>query len=53
MAISSTEPFPARLEDGQTVRDYGIGEAVEAYIRACKMHGWEVPKDFHRLGSAS
>lgn len=51
MAISSTEPQPARLACGQsvgrgTVRDYGVGEAVEAYMRACRMHGWEVPKDF-------
>ncbi|OAX82161.1 hypothetical protein ACJ72_03482, partial [Emergomyces africanus] len=51
MAISSTEPHPARLDSGQsvikgTVRDYGVGEAVEAYKRACQMHGWEIPKDF-------
>ncbi|KAL9608287.1 MAG: hypothetical protein Q9167_006870 [Letrouitia subvulpina] len=45
LAISSTEPRPARLESGP-VRDYGVGEAVEAYIRACHRHGWEVPKDF-------
>ncbi|OJD23440.1 hypothetical protein ACJ73_05203 [Blastomyces percursus] len=54
MAISSTEPQPARLAGGQsvskgTVRDYGVGEAVEAYIRACRMHGWEVPKDFGKM----
>lgn len=51
MALSSTEPRPARLEDGQnaargTVRDYRVAEAVNAYIRACQMHGWEIPKDF-------
>ncbi|WEW55010.1 protein with ADP-ribose polymerase and ubiquitin-conjugating enzyme catalytic domains [Emydomyces testavorans] len=51
LAISSTEPKPARLERGQsatngTVRDYGVGEAVDAYVRACHVHGWEVPKDF-------
>ncbi|EER38209.1 ubiquitin-conjugating enzyme E2 [Histoplasma capsulatum H143] len=56
MAISSTEPQPARLVRGQsvskgTVRDYGVGEAVEAYIRACRMHGWEVPKDFARMAT--
>ena len=45
MAISSTDPFPARLDSGP-VRDYGVGEAVSAYIRACTSHGWEVPKDF-------
>ena len=37
-AISSTDPKPARLENGP-VRDYGTGEAVEAYIRACNTHG--------------
>ncbi|PGH13834.1 hypothetical protein AJ79_03402 [Helicocarpus griseus UAMH5409] len=51
MAISSTEPKPARLQPGQsvakgTVRDYAVAEAVEAYLRACRMHGWEVPKEF-------
>lgn len=37
-AISSTDPKPARLENGP-VGDYGTGEAVEAYIRACNTHG--------------
>ena len=46
LALSSTEPRPARLENGN-VRDYGVHEAVEAYKRACAMHGWEVPKDFN------
>lgn len=44
-AISSTDPKPARLEPGP-VRDYGQGEAIEAYIRACHTHGWQVPPDF-------
>ena len=38
VAITSTEPQPARLEKG-LVSDYGVGEAVEAYIRACRAHG--------------
>ncbi|KAJ9193669.1 hypothetical protein DTO164E3_7761 [Paecilomyces variotii] len=58
LALSSTDPKPARLERGQTnkdgrVLDYGVGEAVEAYRRACQTHGWEIPKDFEqssRLG---
>ncbi|KAL9125178.1 MAG: hypothetical protein Q9217_005573 [Psora testacea] len=45
LAMSSTDPKPARLEPGP-VRDYQVGEAVEAYIRACHAHGWEVPADF-------
>ncbi|KAL8935641.1 MAG: hypothetical protein Q9216_005322 [Gyalolechia sp. 2 TL-2023] len=38
LALSSTDPQPARLEPGRT-RDYGVGEAIEAYIRACHTHG--------------
>ena len=38
LALSSTDPKPARLENG-VVRDYGVGEAIEAYIRACNTHG--------------
>ena len=50
LAISSTEP-PARLTPGTGAgsvgrADYGVGEAVEAFVRACQMHGWEVPRDF-------
>ncbi|KAL8737441.1 MAG: hypothetical protein Q9181_001687 [Wetmoreana brouardii] len=62
LALSSTDPKPARLEPGP-VRDYGVGEAIEAYIRACNAHGvreqssviehvsltrfqWQIPPDF-------
>jgi ubiquitin-conjugating enzyme E2 Q len=48
MAIMNLEPKPARLESkskGQQ-RDYGTAEAIDAYIRACRNHGWTVPKDF-------
>jgi ubiquitin-conjugating enzyme E2 Q len=42
MAMCSLEPKPARLES--TVRgkqrDYGVAEAVDAYERACRSHGW-------------
>lgn len=38
LAISSTDPKPARIEPGQ-IRDYGVGEAVEAFVRACNAHG--------------
>jgi ubiquitin-conjugating enzyme E2 Q len=48
MAISSLEPKPARLENSGRV-DYGIGEAVEAYTRACAMHGWTVPTGFREM----
>ncbi|KAL6715304.1 hypothetical protein ACLMJK_007569 [Lecanora helva] len=46
LAMSSTEPKPARLEPGMSIRDYQVGEATEAFIRACHAHGWEVPPDF-------
>ena len=52
MALMNLEPKPARLENrslgGQ--RDYGTGEAMEAYIRACRTHGWQVPEDFQDFG---
>lgn len=45
MAITSLDPKPARLENSVRA-DYGVGEAVEAYIRACALHGWSVPAGF-------
>ncbi|TKA66024.1 hypothetical protein B0A49_10502 [Cryomyces minteri] len=48
LAISSTEPRPAQLDKGRA-KDYGIGEAAEAYIRACNTHGWAVPPGIHEL----
>ena len=38
LAMSSTDPKPARLEPGP-VRDYQVGEAVDAFVRACHTHG--------------
>lgn len=38
LALSSTDPRPARLEHGP-VRDYGVAEAMEAFVRACHAHG--------------
>ncbi len=45
LALCSLEPRPARLAHGGMGGrfDYGVGEAVEAYVRAAKMHGWAVP----------
>jgi ubiquitin-conjugating enzyme E2 Q len=48
MAISSTDPKPARLAPGGPT-DYGVGEAVEAYMRACAVHGWTVPAGFKEM----
>lgn len=49
MAIMNLQPNPARLETRAKghLSDYATGEAMEAYRRACRMHGWEVPKDFN------
>lgn len=38
LAMSSTDPKPARLESGM-IKDYQVGEAVEAFVRACHTHG--------------
>lgn len=48
LALMSTEPKPARLEHRgkQQQGQYGTQEAMAAFVRACNMHGWEVPKDF-------
>jgi ubiquitin-conjugating enzyme E2 Q len=48
MAISSREPKPARLQSGPPA-DYGVGEAIEAYMRACAVHGWTVPAGFKEM----
>ncbi|KAI9746025.1 MAG: hypothetical protein M1818_000706 [Claussenomyces sp. TS43310] len=54
MAIMNTEPRPARLApNGAHKNDYGVGEAIEAYIRACNAHGWQVPPDFKDFASPS
>ncbi|KAI0131048.1 hypothetical protein F4814DRAFT_437671 [Daldinia grandis] len=53
LAICNTDPGPARLVDtNQRRMDYGISEALDAYIRAATAHGWDVPKDL-REASAS
>lgn len=47
MAISSTDPRPAQLEqNAYGSGEYGIGEAVDAYLRACQVHGWKPPDNF-------
>ncbi|KAL2160009.1 hypothetical protein VTH06DRAFT_1664 [Thermothelomyces fergusii] len=57
MALCSLEPRPARLDprllrktgarpgqgQNQNTWDYGIGEAIDAFMRAAASHGWTVP----------
>lgn len=45
LAISSTDPKPARL-DPHNQRDYGVGEAIDAFVRACHTHGVSLPIAF-------
>ncbi|KAI9933588.1 hypothetical protein ASPWEDRAFT_116048 [Aspergillus wentii DTO 134E9] len=52
MAITNMEPRPARLALGSRRMDYSVGEAVEAYKRACMAHGWEIPEDIQRISWA-
>ncbi|KGO71272.1 Ubiquitin-conjugating enzyme, E2 [Penicillium italicum] len=49
MAITNTEPRPARLNLNARQRDYSVGEAVEAYRRVALAHGWQVSKDIQEL----
>ena len=54
MAISSTDPRPARLESrgaryGDNNSSYSVGEAIEAFRRACRTHGWQIPQDIDML----
>lgn len=41
----STKEHPARLAPHGRNYDYSVGEAVAAYTRACRAHGWAIPKD--------
>lgn len=53
----SDEERPARLSKGQTggfgrsAKQYGMGEAMAAYRRACLNHGWLVPDGFDSFGA--
>ena len=65
MAISSTEPRPARLASGMDwKRSYGVEEALEGssfvtryyplsypigFTRAAGVHGWRVPEGTRQL----
>ena len=63
MALMSTDPRPARLQCAVDAKGgrythndgaggvYGEAEAVEAFERACRMHGWEVPAEIRKMMS--
>ncbi|KAK2598125.1 hypothetical protein QQS21_005757 [Conoideocrella luteorostrata] len=44
---------PARLDMSPSgSNDYGIGEAVDAYQRAARAHGWSIPEDLKHINTA-
>lgn len=45
LALTNTDPQPARLQVSTHRQDYGIGEALDAYQRAANAHRWEIPSD--------
>ncbi|KAJ5971050.1 Ubiquitin-conjugating enzyme E2 [Penicillium vulpinum] len=49
MALTNTDPRPARLNLHSANTDYSVGEAVEAYRRVAKTHGWKISKDIEQL----
>lgn len=49
MAITSTDPRPARLDIHSAKTDYSVGEAVDAYRRVALAHGWQISKDIQQL----
>ncbi|KAI9659187.1 MAG: hypothetical protein M1831_003769 [Alyxoria varia] len=53
MAIMSLDPRPAKLDGGSSQREYSVGEAVEAYIRVCRTHGWRIPDEIRQMAPAS
>ncbi|KAI0555983.1 hypothetical protein F4679DRAFT_520602 [Xylaria curta] len=50
LAICSQEPKPARLEKARSaLSQYSVQEAIDAYIRAASVHGWEVPAELKEV----
>ncbi|KAI1093365.1 hypothetical protein F5B19DRAFT_450060 [Rostrohypoxylon terebratum] len=50
MAMCSEDPRPARLKMSPNLRQYGVAEAIDAYTRAARTHGWEIPPDLADAG---
>ena len=49
MAMMNLEPHPAKLDGVSSSKEYSVGEAVEAYIRACRAHGWRIPSELRQI----
>ena len=44
---------PSKKKGGMDVGEYGVGEAVDAFIRACRVHQWEVPAELQQMTGIS
>ncbi len=61
MAMCSVDPRPGRLVSSRVRQsnphdgsdDYGVGDAIEAYIRAARTHGWTVPNDVRQTANGT
>ncbi|RUS21695.1 ubiquitin-conjugating enzyme/RWD-like protein [Endogone sp. FLAS-F59071] len=51
LALSSTEPRPARLDPHAWNSDYTAHEGMNAFIRVANDHGWRVPPGFRDMFS--
>ncbi|KAK5660918.1 hypothetical protein OQA88_12291 [Cercophora sp. LCS_1] len=51
LALCSQDPKPARLLDGSGRSDYGVAEAIDAFVRAATAHGWAVPQDLRETAN--
>ncbi|KAI0193669.1 hypothetical protein EV127DRAFT_334762 [Xylaria flabelliformis] len=52
LAMCNQEPKPARLEKARTTfGQYSVQEAIDAYIRAASVHGWEVPAELKEIAT--
>ncbi|KAJ5555559.1 Ubiquitin-conjugating enzyme E2 [Penicillium sp. DV-2018c] len=49
MALTSTEPRPARLDFRTGLKTYTVHEAVESYRRVAAAHGWKISEDTEEL----
>ncbi|RUO95584.1 hypothetical protein BC936DRAFT_143698 [Jimgerdemannia flammicorona] len=51
LALSSTDPRPARLDSARWNVEYTPREGMEAFIRVANDHGWRVPNGFREMFS--
>ena len=49
MALSSTDPRPARLDPARFQMGYNAQEGMNAFVRVAGQHGWIVPPSFKNM----